>query len=102
MKDQLLQKRRNVYHTAASGKALHQARSQIERAHGDCAGHRKTVPDAAGNPDGALSGNHPGTLASADGHDSAAGVDQLIFVMEMFGDDVVVNEVEREGRDLGG
>jgi len=102
MKDQFLQKRGDVDDAAASGKALDQTRTQVECAHGNGSGHHDAVPDAAGNPDGALGGNHPSALGRADRHDSATGVDQLIFMVEMFGDDVAVDEIERKGSDLGG
>lgn len=49
---------------------------------------------ASGDPDGALCGDYPRALAGAHGHDSQAGVDQLVFGMGMFGNDVAVGEFE--------
>jgi hypothetical protein len=102
MKNQLLQKRRDVDDAAASGKVPDQPGPQIERSHGNRASHHDAMADAAGNPDGALGGNHPCAFAGADGHDSTIRVDELIFVVEMFGDDVAVDEIERQGCDLRG
>ena len=83
IEDELAQKRRHRHHAAAGGQPVDRRRVEVKGPHGQVAGTFYIVADAWRHPHGLLRRHHPGTFASADGHDPGHRIDQLGAEMTM-------------------